>query len=137
MFTKAEEALIQELRDQKAPIERWAKFFPGVKVSDLLEKKPIFYLYGKPVYSGGYVESSYLHINPCSELPCNPTAYAASMKKGNVYKWDDIQDAFLASKANMGYTIKEIIHLIHMNFGIKRTEGAIESRLASLGLILR
>ena len=133
MFTKAEEALIQELREQKAPLERWAKFFPQHKIVDLMEKpKPLYHYCGKPIYS-----YSSAHFNPCSELPCDPAAYALSKKKGNIYLWDDIQDAYLSRRAKDGWSIKEMIVGIKSNFGIERTTGAIESRLQSLGYILR
>ena len=142
MFTKAEEALIQELREQKAPLERWAKFFPQHKIVDLMEKpKPLYYLYGKPVYASGYVvgeapSASYV-MNPCAELPCNPEAYARSKKKGNIYMWDDMQDAYLAHLADGAYTTEEIIDRIKRRFGIERTSGAIHSRLGTLGYIKR
>jgi len=71
MFKNSELALIEELREQKAPLERWAKFFPEKTIRELMgseQQKPIYYLYGKPVYASA--------INPCSEIPCDPAAYA-------------------------------------------------------------
>lgn len=141
MFTKAELTLIEELREQKAPLERWAKFFPQAKIVELMEEpKPLYYWWGNPMYT---MDFSHFRTpgeripNPCSELPCDPKAYAASMKRGNIYMWDDMQDAFLASRANTGCSIKEMISAIKYYFGIERTTGAIESRLSSLGFILR
>ena len=132
MFKNSELALIQELREQNAPLVRWAKFFPEKTIQELMgseQQKPIYYLYGKPVYASA--------INPCSEIPCDPKAYAASRKKGNIYMWDALQDSFLIELANSGQPIHNIIYLINKRFGIERTSGAIESRLSSLGFTLR
>ena len=132
MFSKAELALIKELREQNAPLERWAKFFPEKTIQELMgseQQKPIYYLYGKPVYSNA--------INPCSEIPCDPAAYAASKKKGNIYMWDALQDSYLIELANKGLPLFDMRYYIKKRFGIERTSGAIESRLSSLGFILR
>jgi hypothetical protein len=147
MFTKAEEALIQELKEQKAPLERWAKFFPQHKIVDLMEKpkeaKPLYYIFGKPVYAGGVVHDSVTYIvgevppqsfrfNPCNEIPRDPEAYARSMKKGNIYMWDDLQDAYLIELARKAYTTAEIIFLLEKRFGIKRPQVSIANRLTTL-----
>lgn len=137
MFTKAEEALIKELREQKAPLERWAKFFPQHKIVDLMEKpKPLYYYNGEPVYKydPSHFYPSVSVANPCSELPCNPEDYARSMKKGNIYKWDNMQDAFLIERYWQGYAVPDIILEIRKRFGIERTVGAIYTRLRHLGL---
>lgn len=154
MFTKTEEALIQELREQKAPLERWAKFFPQHKIVDLMEKpKPVCYLFGKPVYAEGAIHDSVSYRigevpsgsyvpNPCAELPC-AAAYARSKKKGNIYLWDDMQDSFLAGRFKTlrllnpdKISIETLIKEIKFNFGIERTPGAICTRLESLGFNL-
>jgi len=128
MFSKTEKVLIEELREQDAPLERWAKFFPEKTIGDLLkagEEKPIHYLYGKPVYAN--------EINPCSEIPLNPQVYAASMKKGNIYRWDVLQDSYLIELCRCPLSMQQVIYYLEKRFGIKRTPGAIESRLSSLG----
>jgi len=51
--------------------------------------------------------------------------------------WDALQDSYLIGLANRGIAIDNIMSLIYERFGIKRTSGAIESRLSSLGFILR
>lgn len=143
MFSKAELALIQELREQKAPLERWAKFFPEKTIQELMgseQQKPIYYLHGKPVYAGGVVHDSVIYR--VGEIPSqgfitDPKAYAASRKKGNIYMWDALQDSYLTELANKGCSIDGMIYCLYERFGIKRTLGAIESRLSSLGFILR
>lgn len=139
MYTKAERELIAELRQQNAPIERWAKFFPDAKISDLI-RKPIGYYNGEPVYSqadidakkhcGGYVVNNYTYI-----VGSSPQEYAMRMKKGNIYKWDSNQDVYLTSCHKDGWSTQEIIVGIKRLFGIERTSGAITSRLCHLGLI--
>lgn len=121
MFTKAERALIEELREQDAPLERWAKFFPGARISDLIRQKKSIDDYPGYVYT----YNGYLPI----------PVYAQSMKKGNIYMWDSLQDSYLASIYGKDMPILTIAVFMKEKFGIERTSGAIISRLTKLGII--
>lgn len=112
MFTKTELLLIEELRVQDAPLARWGKFFPDAKISDLINC-------GAPKHA-------------LKEIP--PHEFAKRMKKGNIYKWDVMQDNYLSTMFNMNVPIPGMIDCLKYAFGIDRTQGAITSRLDYLGL---
>ncbi len=135
-FTNAERELIAELRQQNAPIERWAKFFPNAKIGDII-RKPIGYYNGEPVYTRADIDAKKHCVvnNYTCVVGASPPQYALRMKKGNIYKWDSNQDVYLASCHKDGWSTQEIIEGIKRLFGIERTSGAITSRLCHLGLI--